>query len=107
MSQFAAVATGVFDQLNPFNTGNLIIYFGWLALFTFTAVAVWRSDSRWFRLACFVVNQVFSVGIILSWTLTSLLAYTYWQQSLAVVAATLISAIWVMRTRSPAEEALT
>ena len=107
MSQFVAVATGVFDQLNPFNAGNLIIYFAWLALFTFTAVAVWRSDSRWLRLLCFVVNQVFSVGIILSWTLTSLLAYTYWQQSLTVVVATLVVAIWVLRTRGPAKEAVT
>lgn len=107
MSQFAAVATGLFDQLNPFNTGNLVIYFGWLALFTFTAVAVWRSDSRWLRLVCFVVNQVFSVGIILSWTLTSLLAYTYWQHSLAVVAATMAVAVWALRTRSPAKEAVT
>ncbi|MDJ0950549.1 MAG: hypothetical protein QNJ94_16680 [Alphaproteobacteria bacterium] len=103
MALFVSAVTGVFDQLNPFNLANLILFFAWLALFTFTTVAVWRSNSAWLRLLSFLVNQVFSVGIVLSWTLTSLLAYTYWQHSLAVVAATGMVALWLFRRR-PAEQ---
>lgn len=101
MRDFVNAVTGIFDQLNPFNTGNLIIYFLWLVVFTFTVIAIWRAPRGWIRLLCYVVNQAFSVGIILSWTLTSLLAYTYWQYSLATVAATLVVA-WLVVGRSPA-----
>lgn len=99
MSQFVNDVTGVFDQLNPLNTGNVIIYFTWLVLFVFTTIAVWRSNRRWLRLLCFLVNQVFSIGMILSWTLTTILAYTYWQHSLAAVTITAGVAWWLFRDR--------
>lgn len=104
MRDFVNAVTGIFDQLNPFNVGNLIIYFLWLVVFTFTIVAIWRAPRGWIRLLSYVVNQAFSVGIILSWTLTSLLAYTYWQYSLATVAATFVVA-WLVVGRSAAPEA--
>jgi hypothetical protein len=90
MQQIVSAFTGVFDQLNPFNTGNLILYFSWIVIYTFTWMAIWRSRSPWLRFLSFIVNQVFSVGIILSYTLTGLLAYTYWKQSLAVFLVTAI-----------------
>ncbi len=45
MQQAVGTITGVFDQLNPFNTGNLILFFGWLVVFTFTSVAKNRGRS--------------------------------------------------------------
>lgn len=89
--------TGVFDQLNPFNTGNLIVYFVWLTIWIFTAVGIWRSQRRWLRLVFFAINQALSVGIVLSWTITALLAWTYWQWSLGAAAASGLLAVWLFR----------
>jgi hypothetical protein len=101
MTEFVTSIKSIFDNLNPFNTGNLVIYFSWLVVYVFTLVAIWRSNSRLVRLLSFLVNQVFSIGVILSWTLTALLAYTYWIASLGAVVITLILSWWVFRTSSP------
>jgi hypothetical protein len=85
MSDIQRVFTGFFDQLNPFSLGNLVYYFAWLTIYTFTLVAVWRSHRSWVRFICFVVNQVFSLGVAISYVLTGLLAYTYWLPSALVV----------------------
>jgi|ERR1041385_3667682 hypothetical protein len=73
--------TSLVDQLNPFSLGNLIFYFGWLTLYTFSLVAVWRSHRSWVRLICLVLNQILSVGVLMSYSLTLLLAYNYWLPS--------------------------
>ncbi|WP_119458747.1 hypothetical protein [Rhodospirillaceae bacterium SYSU D60014] len=99
MTSLGIAATGVLDQLNPFSLGNLILYFAWLIIFTFTGIAVWRSGIPWLRLICFLVNQVVSVGVLLSWTLTGLLAYTYWWESVSVFAATAAGSLYLFRTR--------
>jgi hypothetical protein len=99
MHDLAAYGTGILDQLNPFNPGNLILYFGWLIVFTFTGMAVWRCGRPWVRLVCYCVNQLVSVGFLLSWTLTGLLAYTYWQESIAVFAATATGSLYLFRNR--------
>jgi hypothetical protein len=99
MNEIVTSIKGIFDNLNPFNTGNLVIYFSWLVVYVFTLVAIWRSNSRIVRLVCFVVNQVFSIGVILSWTLTALLAYTYWIASLGAIIITLICSWWLFRSK--------
>ncbi|MDH3233234.1 MAG: hypothetical protein OEQ29_06890 [Alphaproteobacteria bacterium] len=99
MDEVVSSIKGVFDTLNPFNTGNLVIYFAWLVVYTFTLVAIWRSNSRIVRLVCFLINQVFSVGVILSWTLTALLAYTYWIASLGTIVIALVLAWWTFREK--------
>ena len=101
MNEIVTGFKSIFDNLNPFNTGNLVIYFSWLVVYVFTLVAIWRSNSRLVRLLCFLVNQVFSIGVILSWTLTALLAYTYWIASLGAVVITLILSWWAFRASSP------
>jgi len=101
MTEVVTSIKSIFDNLNPFNTGNLVIYFSWLVVYVFTLVAIWRSNSRLVRLLCFLVNQVFSIGVILSWTLTALLAYTYWIASLGAVVIALILSWWAFRTSSP------
>jgi hypothetical protein len=101
MNDLVSGIKGIFDNLNPFNTGNLVIYFSWLVVYVFTLVAIWRSNNRIVRLVSFLVNQVFSVGVILSWTLTALLAYTYWIASLGTIVITLICSWWAFRTRRP------
>lgn len=92
--------TDVFDffnnllnQLDPFNIGNLVLYFSWVVVFSFTVIGLWRSPVRWVRLLCFIVNQLFSVGMVVSVTVTALLAYTFWWQSL-LVAAFSIAIAW-------------
>jgi len=98
MSDIVKAITGVFDNLNPFNIGNLIIYFSWIVVYTFTLTAIWRSHRGFVRLLCFIANQVFSIGIILSWSLTVILAYTYWIASLGTIAATLIISWYLFRS---------
>ena len=95
VNSFVNAMTGIFAQLNPCNPGNLIIYFAWLVVFTFTTIAIWRAERAWIRLFCYLVNQVFSIGIVLSWTLTGLLAYTYWKASIAAVVVTLVVALFI------------
>ena len=41
MSDIVTALTGIFDQLNPFNIGNLVVFFAWIVVFAFTTVAVW------------------------------------------------------------------
>jgi hypothetical protein len=85
MSDIGRFFTGFFDQLNPFSQGNLAYYFSWLTIYSFTMVAVWRSQRAWVRFVCFLVNQVLSVGVAISYVLTALLAYTYWLPSAFVL----------------------
>jgi hypothetical protein len=99
MNEIVATIKNLFDNLNPFNTGNLVIYFTWLVVYIFTLVAIWRSNSRVTRLLCFVANQLFSIGVILSWTLTALLAYTYWIASLGTIVVTLVLSWWTFRDK--------
>jgi hypothetical protein len=101
MNQLATSITNVFDQLNPYNSGNLVLYFTWLVVYTYTAIAIWRSRRPWFRFLCFLVNQLFSVGVIMSWTLTGLLAYTYWRESLGALGGTAVLSLAAFRWRRP------
>jgi hypothetical protein len=89
----------VVDTLNPFNRGNIVLYFTWIVVYTFTWVAVWRSERSWFRFVCFAINQLFSIGILISWSLTVILAYAYWQASLAVFAGTGAAGLFMFRRR--------
>jgi len=99
MNEIVSSIKSIFDTLNPFNTGNLVIYFAWLVVYIFTLVAIWRSNSRIVRLVCFLTNQLLSVGVILSWTLTALLTYTYWIASLGTVVIALVLAWWTFREK--------
>ncbi len=90
MTGLVASIQGVFDQLNPFNTGNLILYFTWLVVLGLTTMGVWRCPRGFVRLCCLGVNQAMSIGFVLSWTLTALLAYTFWWQSIAALVASLV-----------------
>jgi hypothetical protein len=101
MSQLTAGFGRVLDELNPYNSGNLVLYFSWLVVYTYTAVAIWRSRRPWYRFLCFLVNQLFSVGVILSWTLTGLLAYTYWRESLGALAGTAVLSFAGFHWRRP------
>jgi fumarate reductase subunit C len=99
MSDIERAFTGFFDQLNPFSLGNLVFYFVWLTVYSFTLVAVWRSGRAWARFVCFVVNQVLSVGVLISLTLTALLAYTYWLPSALVFLGVGGTTFYMLRRR--------
>ncbi len=90
--------TGLFDQLNPYNTGNMVLFFAWVSIFAFTMVGVWRCQTGWLRFCCFLVNQLFSVGVVVSLTVTALLAYTYWWQSIFAAVASGAAAWLVFRS---------
>jgi hypothetical protein len=87
------------EQLNPYNTGNQVLYYGWLIVYTFTWVAIWRSTRPWLRFLCFLVNQLFSVGILLSTVLTVAFIISFWKESLAVFVATAALSLLLFRRR--------
>ena len=87
----------VFDQLNPFSLANRVAYFAWLALYSLTLVVVWRARRSWVRLLCFVLNQALSVGVVISWSLTVLLAYTYWLPSAVLFVTVTGGALYLFR----------
>jgi presenilin-like A22 family membrane protease len=89
----------VLEQLNPYNTGNQILYYVWLVVYTFTWVAIWRSRRPWLRFLCFVINQVFSVGILMSAFLTVTFIISFWIESLAVFVATTAISLFLFRRR--------
>ncbi len=89
----------VFDQLNPFSLPNRITYFTWLTLYSFTMVVVWRARRSWVRFICFLLNQLLSVGVVISWSLTLLLAYTYWLPSALVVVGVSGGSLYLFREK--------
>ena len=104
MDDVIAAVKGVFDTLNPFSVGNLIVYFTWLVVYVFTLVAIWRSNNRWIRLLCLILNQVFALGMFVSYTLAIVLTVTYWQAALGTVVGTVVVAWWAFRRRTPPME---
>jgi hypothetical protein len=92
--------TSLVDQLNPFSLGNLIFYFTWLTLYTFSLVAVWRSHRSWIRLICLVLNQILSIGVLMSYSLTLLLAYNYWLPSALIFLGVASMTFVLFRKRS-------
>jgi len=92
-----------FDSLlavvNPYSPGNIIVFFVWIVVYTYTAIAVWRSERAWVRFICFIVNQAFSIGVLNTVVSTAALAITYWQHALAVFAVTGASSLLLYRRR--------
>ncbi|MEN8196546.1 MAG: hypothetical protein ABFS30_08520 [Pseudomonadota bacterium] len=101
MNDVLAALRGVADQLNPLSTPNLIIFFTWLVVYLFTAMAIWRSNRRWVRLFCFVINQLFSVGFLISVKDVVVPAVALWVESLIVAVGTIVLTGWLFRTRKP------
>lgn len=93
--------TSLVDQLNPFSLGNLIFYFTWLTLYTFSLVAVWRSHRSWVRFICLVLNQVLSIGVLISYSLTLLLAYNYWLPTALIFLSVALVTFLLFRRRHP------
>jgi hypothetical protein len=96
---FGGFYHSIVDPLNPFNRGNIVLFFAWIVIYTYTWVAVWRSERSWFRFLCFIVNQLSSIGIVMSWSLTLILAYAYWQAALGAFAATGATSLFLFRRR--------
>jgi len=101
MAQLLNEFRSIVDTVNPYSSGNVTLYFLWLVLYTFTAMALWRSQRRWIRLCCFLLNQIFAVGVVISWTIVLILAYEYWIPSLVVLAAVIALGWWIFRERRP------
>ena len=89
----------LFEQANPYNNGNLAVYFSWLVVYVATWIAVWRSSRAWFRFICFIANQVFSIGIVISWSLAVLIAVRYWVPSLVLALLTAGLTLYLFRNR--------
>lgn len=70
----------------------------------FTAGAIWRSDYRWVRLCCFLCNQVFSIGLLISIVNIIVPAVTYWVESLVLAGGTGVLSWWVFRPRKKKAE---
>ena len=91
--------SGFFNQFNPYNSANLIAYFTWLIVYVATWITVWRSSLAWLRFVSFLLNQIFSVGILISWSLVILIAVRFWIPSLIVGLLTAGMTLFVFRRR--------
>jgi hypothetical protein len=89
----------LYDQLNPFSTGNIILYYAWLMIYSATLVATWRAHRSATRLLAFLLNQVMQIGVFLSWSLTIVLAATFWLPSLLLSIAVIGTTFYVLRER--------
>lgn len=89
----------IFDEMNPFNTGNLVLYYTWLVIYSATLIAAWRAHGVKTRFVCFVVNQALQIGVFMSWSLTVLLAVTYWLPSLLTFVAVVAVTFYLLRGR--------
>ena len=89
----------IYDEVNPFNTANLVLYYAWLVLYSATLVAAWRAHGVKTRFVCFVINQALQIGIFMSWSLTILLAVTYWLPSLLTFLAVIAITFYLLRGR--------
>jgi hypothetical protein len=87
------------EQLNPYSVANQVLYYTWLVLYTFTWVAVWRSNRAWFRFVCFVVSQAVSIGMIQATWITLAIAIAFWRESLAIFVATAALSLFLFRRR--------
>ncbi len=88
-----------YDQLNPFSTGNIVLYYVWLVAYSATLVSTWRARSTWSRLFSFIANQVLQIGVLMSWSLTAILAVHFWLPSLLIFVAVVSTTFYVLRER--------
>jgi hypothetical protein len=92
----------IIDQFNPLSPGNLVLYFVTVFVYSYTAVAVWLARRASWRFLCFIVNQVFSFGVFVSWTVAVVISVTYWQYAFAMAGFGVTTAVllWgVLRQR--------
>jgi hypothetical protein len=97
---------GFFNQFNPYNSANLTAYFGWLVIYVLTWIAVWRSSRAWVRFISFLANQIFSIGVVISWSLVVLIAVRFWVPSLIVALLTAGATLFLFRKRDRAPASL-
>ena len=97
MQYLVSQLQSIYDQLNPFSTGNIILYYAWLLIYSTTLVATWRARRAGTRFLAFLLNQVMQVGVFLSWSLTVVLAVTFWLPSLLLCIAVIATTFYVLR----------
>ena len=100
MSYLIHQIQSLYDQLNPFSTGNIVLYYVWLMVYSTTLVATWRAQRAPTRFLAFILNQLMQVGVFLSWSLTVVLAATYWLPSLLLCIAVVATTFYVLGERS-------
>jgi hypothetical protein len=99
MESLLASIQRIYDEVNPFSTGNLILYYTWLVIYSATLIAAWRAHGVKTRFVCFVVNQALQIGVFMSWSLTVLLAVTYWLPTLLTFLAVIAITFYLLRAR--------
>ena len=101
MDSFFSGFGGFIDQINPASRNNQILFMIWLVVTVFTGTALWRCGNRWIRLVCLLINQVFSMGILLSWAQIIVPAYILWKEALVTMVLTVAIGWFLFRKRKP------
>jgi hypothetical protein len=99
MESLFAPLQRIYDEINPFSTGNLVLYYVWLVTYSATLIAAWRAPGVKTRFVCFVVNQALQIGVFMSWSLTVLLAVTHWLPTLLTFLAVVAVTLYLLRGR--------
>lgn len=104
MDSFFSGFGGFIDQINPASRNNQVLFLIWLVITVFTGTALWRCSNRWIRLVCLLINQMFSMGILLSWAQIVVPAYILWKEALVAMVLTVAVAWFLFRKRRPKGE---
>jgi hypothetical protein len=83
------------DQLNPLSSGNLLLYFVTVFVYSYTSIAVWLARRASWRFLCFIINQIFSFGVFVSWTVAVVISVTYWRYAIGMAAFGVLTAIFL------------
>lgn len=80
------------DSSDPFSSGNVTLYFVTVFVYVYSAVSIWLSQNWAWRLICFILNQFFTVGAVVTWPLVLTISARYWLYALAMVAIAIVGA---------------
>ena len=100
MTSITSFVDGLYAVVNPWSPQQLFLFYLWLFLFTGSSVALIVSERRLTRLFAWVVNSLFSFGMLQAGIVSVAIAATHWQVALAVAALTACGSFYACRPRA-------
>ena len=81
------------DPSDPFASANITLYFAALFVYVFTALSIWASGNWAWRCACFLINQIVTIGLIVCWSLVGPITGRLWPFALAMMVVAIAAAM--------------
>lgn len=100
MTSITSFIDGLFAVVNPWSPQQVFLFFLWLFLFTASSVALIMSQRRVTRFCAWMVNSLFSFGMLQAGIVSVAIAATHWQVALAVAGLTAGASVYACRRRA-------